>query len=270
MCHLMEENIALCIGRQGSVIGSEYYDIVFVSDSIVDFNLFRRGGELVFPLYIYHKAQKKKNVFTQLMMFEPEEEYAAILSNISGEVKNMLTKYYKKPFLNPTDGDKDIKGFGSKNIFYYIYAILYSNTYRKKYAEFLKIDFPRIPFTKDYKLFIKLGKLGEHLADLHLLKSEDFEKQKRKLQGDGTNKVEKLLYENEKVWINAGQYFNNVKEEVWKYQVGGYQVCDKWLKDRKGRVLSNEEIQTYCKIVTALSKTIEIQKEIDELYGGVE
>jgi predicted helicase len=182
----------------------------------------------------------------------------------------MLTYNYKKPFINPTDSDRNVEGFGSKNIFYYIYAVLYSNIYRKKYAEFLRIDFPRIPFTKDYKLFIKLGKLGEHLAELHLLQSKDLEKQTRKLNGNGANKVEKLSYENEKVWINADQYFNNIKEEVWKYQVGGYQVCDKWLKDRKGKVLSNEEIQIYCKIVTALSKTIEIQKEIDELYVGIE
>lgn len=258
MRHMLNKNIALCVGRQASAIGSDNYDIVFISENIVDLNLFRRGGELVFPLYIYPTPeQKKRGTFTQMMMFEPAAQYQTKQSNVNSEIFEMLKKDFKK-------------GLTPEQIFYYIYAILYSNTYRKKYAEFLKIDFPRIPFTKDYKLFIKLGKLGEHLAELHLLKSKDFEKQKRKLQGDGANKVEKLSYENEKVWINAEQYFNNVKEEVWKYQVGGYQVCDKWLKDRKGRVLSSDEIQTYCKIVTALSKTIEIQKAIDELYIGVE
>jgi hypothetical protein len=88
--------------------------------------------------------------------------------------------------------------------------------------------------------------------------------------GKGSNEVEKLNYEYEKVWINKTQYFNNVKEEVWKYQIGGYQVCEKWLKDRKGRTLTFEEIQTYSKIVTALSKTIELQTEIDKHYASVE
>ena len=168
------------------------------------------------------------------------------------------------------DGDKEIKGFGSKDIFYYIYAILYSTTYRTKYTQFLKIDFPRIPFTKNYKLFIQLGKLGKQLADLHLLKSKDLDITISKFPKSGTNKVEKPKYEDEKVWISKGQFFDGIKEEVWKYQIGGYQVCEKWLKDRKERTLSLEEVQTYCKIVTALSKTIELQKEIDKIYDMVE
>jgi len=168
------------------------------------------------------------------------------------------------------DGDKKIKGFGSKEIFYYIYAVLYSNTYRTKYAEFLKIDFPRIPFTKNFKLFIQLGKFGKQLADLHLLKSKDLDKTISKFSKEGNNKVEKLKYDNEKVWINKEQYFSGINKEVWEYQIGGYQICDKWLKDRKERALSLEEVQTYGKIVTALSKTIELQKEIDKLYDMIE
>lgn len=274
MSNFMEENIALCIGRQSSVIGSDNYDIAFISENIVDLNLFRRGGELVFPLYIYRKpkaAQKKKTAaLTQLLMFEPEVEYEAILPNISQEVRKLLQDNFDLPFLNPLDGEKKIEGFGSKDIFYYIYAILYSNIYRTKYAEFLKIDFPRIPFTKDYKLFIHLGKLGKKLADLHLLQSNDLAKAISKFPFTKINKVEKLKYEDEKVWMNKEQYFDGVKEEVWKYQIGGYQVCDKWLKDRQGRTLTVEEIQTYCKIVTALTKTIELQNEIDNYYENVE
>ena len=272
MQHLLEENIALCIGRQSSVIGSGNYDIVFVSEQIVDFNLFRRGGELVFPLYIYKKSiEKKKSAISQLLIFEPEAQYEAILPNISFEVRNYLSERYKKPFLSPSDYDKKIKGFGSKDIFYYTYAILCSNTYRTKYDEFLKIDFPHIPFTKDYKLFIKLGKLGKQLADLHLLKSNVLDKPISKFSGKGDNKVTiRPKWDNKKVNINDNQYFTNVKEEVWNYQIGGYKVCEKWLKDRKKRTLTLDEITTYCKIVTALSKTIEIQKKIDENYEGVE
>lgn len=280
---MLEENIALCVGRQSSVIGSEDYDIVYLTQSIVDFNVFRRGGELVFPLYMYVKSSsKKKAKFTQLFIFEPEEEYQAVLPNISKEIISSLCSIYKKQFYDPMygirkeeEGEKvdsgNLKGFGSKEIFYYIYAVLYSNTYRSKYAEFLKIDFPRIPFTNNYKLFIKLGKLGKQLADLHLLKSHELSKPISKFSGKGDNKVtQRPKYENEKVYINSTQYFTNVKEEVWNYQIGGYQVCDKWLKDRKGRELALDEIQTYCKIVTALSKTIELQRKIDENYEGVE
>ncbi|OGU39198.1 MAG: DNA methyltransferase [Ignavibacteria bacterium GWA2_36_19] len=273
MDQLLQENIGLVTSRQ---TGLEFRHI-FITDKIIEFNLTGTAGKYgsgyLFPLYIYRKTKaepKKKAVLTQLLMFEPEVEYEAILSNISLEVRNILEKNYKKPFLNPFDGDKEIKGFGSKDIFYYIYAILYSTTYRTKYAQFLKIDFPRIPFTKNYKLFIQLGKLGKQLADLHLLKSKDLDITISKFPKSGTNKVEKPKYEDEKVWISKGQFFDGIKEEVWKYQIGGYQVCEKWLKDRKERTLSLEEVQTYCKIVTALSKTIELQKEIDKIYDMVE
>src|SRR5690606_35038334 len=135
----------------------------------------------------------------------------------------------------------------------------------------LKIDFPRIPFTSNYKLFIKLGKLGKQLADLHLLKADELNKPIAKFSGKGDNKVtQRPKYEDERVYISSTKYFTNVKEEVWKYQIGGYQVCDKWLKDRKDRELSLEEIKTDCKIVTALSQTLKLQIEIDKHYNDVE
>lgn len=119
-------------------------------------------------------------------------------------------------------------------------------------------------------MFTKLGKFGKELAELHTLESTELDETISAMRTEGTNKVEKLNYEDERVWINKEQYFNNIKEEVWLYQIGGYQVCEKWLKDRKGRTLSGEEIKTYCKIVTALSKTIELQSEIDKYYEEVE
>ena len=261
MNHLLEPNKSLCVGRQFSVIGSVNYDIVFVSENIVDLNLFRRGGELVFPLYLYPETDKK-DLFS-------EHETGEKKPNIKPELFEELKNNFKKE-VTPEE------------IFYYIYAVLYSNIYRTKYAEFLKIDFPRVPFTKDYKLFIQLGKLGKQLADLHLLKSKDLEKTISKFPIEGNNKVEKPRFDflpsrqagaqrdNGKVWINKEQYFDGVKEEVWQYQIGGYQVCDKWLKDRKDRTLTLDEIKTYCKIVTALSKTIDLQKEIDQFYEELE
>ncbi len=168
------------------------------------------------------------------------------------------------------------EGYGRKptpkEVFHYIYAVLYSPTYRTKYAEFLKTDFPRVPFPRDRKLFAELGLLGKRLVDLHLLKSPALDPPIARFQGTGENNVEKQRYEEKgrRVYINKAQYFEGVEPEVWEYQIGGYQVLDKWLKDRKGRVLNLEDIRHYCRVVTALAKTIKIQQEIDVLYSEVE
>ncbi len=129
-----------------------------------------------------------------------------------------------------------------------------------------------MPFTKDYKLFKKMSEKGNRLVDLHLLKSQELDSPLARFQGEGDNRVEKLKYDDRtgRVYINKEQYFEGASQETWSYQIGGYQVCDKWLKDRKERVLSLDEIQTYCKIVTAIQKTIETQKYIDEVYENIE
>jgi predicted helicase len=163
-----------------------------------------------------------------------------------------------------------------EDIFHYVYAVLYAPSYREKYAEFLRINFPRIPFTSEYELFRKMAGLGKRLVDLHLLQSPELDPPIARFQGEGDGVVQTskkgLRYdpEGQRVYINEAQYFEGVPPEVWEYHIGGYQVCHKWLKDRKGRALSLAEIRTYCHIVTALAKTIEIQGQIDELYPGVE
>ncbi len=164
-----------------------------------------------------------------------------------------------------------------EQIFHYLYAVLYSPTYREKYAEFLRLDFPRIPFTADPDLFKKIAELGERLVELHLLRSPELDPPIARFQGEGDGKVivsgkKGLRYDadSRRVYINQSQYFEGVPPEVWAYRIGGYQVCHKWLKDRKDRTLTLDEIRTYCRIATALSKTIEIQSEIDELYPEVE
>ncbi len=159
-----------------------------------------------------------------------------------------------------------------EQVFYYIYAILYAPTYREKYADFLRLDFPRIPFTADFALFTELAALGERLVNLHLLRSSELDPPLARFEGQGENKVIKVTRDAaaERVHINPNQYFAPLSEEVWEYFIGGYQVCEKWLKDRQGRQLTLDEIRTYCHIVTALSKTIEIQEQIDGLYPRVE
>jgi len=251
MRHMLQKNIGLCVGRAGQVVGLEKpWNIVFLSEHIMDFNMFYRGGELLFPLYVYPDTDKR-DLFSHTRKHEKKKP------NIKPEILQALTDFYKK---EPEP----------QEIFHYVYAVLYANTYRTKYAEFLKIDFPRIPFTKDYGLFKKMGEYGKELVDLHLLRFED--KTIAKFQGKNGNVVEKLKYDEKqrRVYINKDQYFEGVPNEVWEYQIGGYQVSEKWLKDRKTRRLSVEEIKKYCQIVTALQRTIEVQKEIDKIYPEVE
>ncbi|HNS32133.1 MAG TPA: N-6 DNA methylase [bacterium] len=241
MRNMFVKNIALLVSKQQSIAG--FYH-AFISDKISESCVVSnktKEGNYHFPLYLYPEGQGEK------------------VPNISPElIKSLSETYGEKP--SPED------------IFYYIYAVLYSETYRRKYAEFLKIDFPRIPFTKDYALFMEAGGLGKKLVELHLLKSTELDNPFARFQGNGENRVEKLSYsEKEKrVYINASQYFEGVEKDAWLYQVGGYRVMEKWLKDRKGRTLSYEDIIHYCKIASALSNTISIQQSLESLYPRIE
>jgi len=149
-----------------------------------------------------------------------------------------------------------------------MYAVFHSPTYRVRYAGFLKIDFPRLPLTSNADLFHELCKLGERLVGLHLM--ERFGKGMPKYPAKGNDMVEQLEYleprdqpEQGRVYINKEQYFKGVQLEVWNFHVGGYQVCQKWLKDRKGRNLMFEDIQHYQLVVAALGETIELMEQID-------
>jgi predicted helicase len=253
MCHMMQENVALLTLRKG--LPNYDYSWVYATNTLVGHGVYynaNQSTEYVFPLYLYPDRDKKD-------LFSNKKELQRRQPNINPELFTTLSEVYRK---EPSP----------EEIFYYIYGVLYSNTYRTKYADSLKIDFPRIPFTQGYKLFSKMGEHGKRLIDLHLLKSKELDPPVVKFQGKGNYKVENLRYdEKEKhVYINQSQYFEGVTEEVWQYQIGGYQVSNKWLKDRKDRELHTDDIKHYCKIVTSLQKTIEIQKAIDTLYPKVE
>jgi hypothetical protein len=263
MQHFEKGNFGLVVMRQYLYDPVKIYNYVFCVNEISDRRLFisNRGAGFVFPLYIYQRKNnpKKHTLNSVMMLFEPEAEYGVKKPNLSLSFIEQLTKNLKK---TPTH----------EEIFYYIYAILYSNTYRTKYAEFLKIDFPRISFTGDYKLFGKMAGYGKKLVDLHLLKTQELNYPAVKYQGKGNDKVEKLIYEGKegRVYINETQYFEGIAEEVWQYQIGGYQVLSKWLKDRKGRVLNLDDTKHYCKVAMSLKMTIEVQKTINEFYPEIE
>jgi len=165
------------------------------------------------------------------------------------------------------------RGLTGEVIFQYIYAVLFSPSYRSRYSEFLKGDFPRIPLTQHQELFHSLSELGHELIKLHLLESANLSLEICIFTGDNVGKVEKSSWSKNTVWIDIAQStgFTGVSEEVWNFHVGGYQVCEKWLKDRKGRKLSREDVLQYRKIIASLSKTIVLMADIDKViqqYGS--
>jgi hypothetical protein len=262
MQHMMVNNLSLCFMRQVSL--GDDYSHALVSSHIVDNRTFlsSKGITQQAPLYVYtdtDEPKRKKPFGCSVMLFEPSAAYVVKRPNINETLLSELSAAYKKP---PSP----------EEIFHYIYAVLYSSIYRTRYAEFLKIDFPRIPFTKDIKLFRKMAGYGKRLVDLHLLKSPELNTPAARFQGTGDNRVEKLSYDEKEslLYINKAQYFEGISVEAWNYRIGGYQVCDKWLKDRKERPLFLDEMKTYCRMVTAIQKTMEIQKFIDKIYEEVE
>jgi predicted helicase len=260
MRHMLEENIGLCFMRQYS--GNMPYSHFFMSEQIVDNRTFFSSKGIIqqAPLYIYPNKEKSnpKSGTPMTIIFEPGKSYQPRKPNINESFYDKLKTTYKR---KPTPED----------ILYYIYGIFYSNIYRETYAEFLKIDFPRVPFTTNNDLFKTMGKLGKELSNLHLLKSQALDPPVAKYHGRGDNdRIEKITYkeDEQRIYINKEKYFEGISLEVWNYYIGGYQVLHKYLKDRKGRIM--DDAPRYCHIVTALRKTIEIQEKIDKIYPEIE
>jgi hypothetical protein len=255
MRHMMMDNIALNTVRQTKMRDWKHAVVSNLMTPAVYVEI--KDGSNIFPLYLYPDVE-------EMSLFSHLPTSRAMTPNLNPKVVSTLEATYGKE-LSPEE------------VFGYVYAVLYAETYREKYADFLRRDFPRIPFTADLALFQNMATLGGRLVDLHLLRSKELDPPAARFQGEGDNRVagtkaKGFSYESkqERVYINKSQYFEPVPLELWEYQIGGYQVLAKWLKDRRDRVLSLEEIKTYCRIVTAIQKTIEIQEEIDALYPDVE
>ena len=174
------------------------------------------------------------------------------------------------------DGAGDLEAaFGPEDVFHYVYAVLHSPEYRRRYADFLKSDFPRAPLTGDRALFAELVGLGRRLAALHLMEAEG--EDAPAFPGKGDNRIDKARYAPPsggvpgRVWINGGQCFEGVSPDVWAFDVGGYRPAEKWLKDRKGRLLSFDDIERYRRICAALAETPCVMARIDraiDAHGG--
>jgi predicted helicase len=259
---LNTKNIGLVVSKQ--CVSDWRY--IFVSKLIGDFNLTSTAGRFgsgsFFPLYLY--SEEKDGIFTEQTR-KP---------NLHLDIVNQIADKLGLTFTNEKEVTKDT--FAPIDILDYIYAVLHSPTYRKKYKEFLKIDFPRVPYPKDKKTFWSLVKLGKEIREIHLLESSKVEDYITTYPKDGDNiittkigKKDWELFDTEKqlgrIWINEKQYFDNIPLTAWEFHIGGYQPAQKWLKDRKGRELKFKDILHYQKIIVALSETDRIMAVIDKI-----
>lgn len=225
------DNVGLMVCRQQKTNGFQH---ALIHEDIVESSyVSNKTSEIgsTFPLYIYDDTGNQIPNFNQRILDEFN--------------KNLTDSY------------------SSEDILDYIYAILYSPQYREEYKQFLRLDFPRIPVPKDDSQFKNLIKHGNQLRALHLMQSPLLEHLNTTFPISGTNEIERIYYEDKKVWINNKQYFGNVSEVSWNFYIGGYQPAQKWLKDRKGQILTNGDLEHYQKIIKILDETDKIMHTID-------
>jgi predicted helicase len=250
---LLKDNLSITVGRQGQVTGDTLWNLIFIQSSISDLNLFYRGGGIVCPLYLYPETN------AQLSTEKTEKR----IPNLKAEIVNKIAKDLGLKFTNEKEINES--SFAPIDILDYIYAVLHSPKYREKYKEFLKIDFPKIPYPKETKTFWELVELGSEIRQIHLLESSKVEEYITEFNIDGDCVVNKPNFKDGKVYINETQYFKNVPEVAWNFHIGGYQPAQKWLKDRKDRKLEFDDIAHYQKIIVALFETDRLMKEIDKI-----
>lgn len=253
MKHLLSHNnISLITTRQYAE--DTLFNHVYVSSNIVDrrITLSNKGAANIFPLYLYEENSNQTSFFDQNRK-----------PNLNMDIVHELEQ---KLGLTFTPEKEDTTGtFAPIDILDYIYGVLHSNKYRNKYKEFLKIDFPRIPYPENADYFFKVAQLGKQLREIHLLESPVVNEFITSYPVGGDNEVVKPEFKDNKVYINRTQYFDNVPEIAWNFYIGGYQPTQKWLKDRKGRILSYEDVMHYQKIIKALTETHTLMQQIDEV-----
>ena len=232
------------------------------------------------PLGHHTVSLKEVNYMFPLWLLPDEDDLLSTNQRHPNLSSSFLRSLAVKMGLKQTAAHGLPAGLTPEDIFHYAYSVFHSPGYRSRYAEFLKIDFPRLPLTGSLDLFRAIAKLGGELTALHLLESPKLDKPRTKFIGS-SREVVKIGWVNDTVWINAGgkktattagtSGFQGVPEAVWNFHIGGYQVCEKWLKDRKGRTLTDQDIAHYHKIVISLSETIRLMAEIDQVinaHGG--
>lgn len=267
MQHFIQPNIGLSVGRAGLVKAGDW-DLVFAVAAMCDHNLFYRGSSLNMPLYLYPNDHRQSHMDYQTW---PKGLHGRI-PNLNREFVSDLAQAVGLTFVSDARGDLT-STFAPEDLLAYIYAVLHSPAYRGRYAEFLKVDFPRIPLPKERTAFSALCSRGKELIALHLMKSDLLADEKRwpPFPQEGSSTVESgyPTYvghadtpESGAVYINKDQYFRGVPPQVWEFHVGGYRVCERWLKERRGIKLSYDDINHYQKVVIALEETIRLANEL--------
>lgn len=249
LSHMLYPNIGLITSRQGQASDINNWNVVFCTDDLVDLNVFRRGGGCLFPLYLYNETlgglEKTLNID------------GGIISNFSAKLGI--------PF-NSNSDNTDANAFDAEDFLSYIYAVLHAKCYRARYRDFLKLEFPRIPYPCDQDFFWSMVDFGRKLMSLHLMREKADDSTAVELT-DGSNTIEKISYKNGSVYISKTQCFMGVSHEAWTFQVGGYQPLEKYLKDRKGCVLTDEAVHHYCCMVNWIERTIKLMEQIDFVAG---
>ncbi|MEA1784890.1 type ISP restriction/modification enzyme [Arenibacter sp. GZD96] len=248
------KNIGLTLCKQFKT--GDNYVHAFIANKVIESSyVSNRTSEITstFPLYIYPETNGQQTI----------EQSNERKPNLKAEIVHQIAEKLGLTFTNEKETTENT--FAPIDILDYIYAVLHSPTYREKYKEFLKIDFPRVPYPKDKNTFRKLVKLGGEMRQIHLLESTKVEQYITQYPMDGDNEVGKPKYQDGKVYINDTQYFDNVPQIAWEFYIGGYQPAQKWLKDRKDRKLQFDDILHYQKIIVALSETDRLMKEIDKI-----
>lgn len=248
---LIGDNVGIVVGRQ--CVSDWRY--AFVTDKICEFNLTgtagRFGSGYVFPLYTYNSIDN--NLFTRRPNLNME---------IVGEIADRIGLTFEA---EPNDNEG---AFSPIDLLDYIYGILHSPSYRERFNEFLKVDFPRIPYPSDAIEFKRIAKIGEELRKVHLMEIKPSIMTQFNVAGSNVVEAIKITDGDSndlcKVWINDEQYFDNVPRVAWEFYIGGYQPAQKWLKDRKGMKLEWDEVKHYQHIISALCKTNELMQQIDE------
>ena len=256
MRNLQKENIAICLIKINSSVDGLFK--VFVTSGITDKTLLSsKDNTNVFPLYIY-----KENMGSEERIVNFNKDlYDSIAKGL-----NYLPCYDDDLRIDPTSEFNGV--LYPQDLFDYIYAVLHSPSYRKRYKEFLKIDFPRIPYPTDWEKFRDLAEKGEELRQLHLM--EDLPHSTGvSFPIGGTLQVDCYRWQQNRVYINSEQYFEGVPESAWNFYIGGYQPAQKWLKDRKCMTLSFEDVKHYQRIIYVLQQTKRIMEEIDSMFLSV-
>jgi predicted helicase len=262
--HILNGSIALVSCRQQSTFDFQHILVSKYLTEVCTVSLQTKETGYAFPLYLYPETNGQKSI----------EDTAERKPNLNQQVVNEIAVKLGLSFTNEKETVENT--FAPIDILDYIYAVLHSPTYREKYKEFFKIDFPKVPYPKGKNTFWELVKLGEEIRQIHLLESPKVEDYITTYPKDGDNtittKVGKKdweLFDEEKqlgrIWINEEQYFDNIPLTAWEFYIGGYQPAQKWLKDRKERTLEFDDILHYQKIIVALSETDRLMKEIDKI-----